>query len=155
MNKEIIIKEKISLVDWALSLKNMSNELWFKSFREGSWGTADVISHLISWDVFMIQNRIPYILSGKESPTIQLDVHDVNKEASLFARSGISKGNLINQFVSKRKELVSFLEKIPDEFYEQPCPWNEQITLKNYFELIIGHDLKHKEEIDEFIGGSL
>jgi hypothetical protein len=48
MNKEYIFFKKSRLIDWSLSLKKVSSDLWFKPFRKGTWGTADVISHFIS-----------------------------------------------------------------------------------------------------------
>jgi hypothetical protein len=61
MKKKDIITEKLSLADWAISLKSISDELWFKPFREGSWGIADVLAHFISWDRFIIENRVSYL----------------------------------------------------------------------------------------------
>lgn len=86
MNKESIMKEKISLIEWSLTLKNISNDLWFKPFREGSWGTADVISHFISWDKFMIENRISFLLRDEGFPKIDINAKLINKEASEYAR---------------------------------------------------------------------
>lgn len=70
MNKGNIIKEKYSLVEGSLTLKNISNDLWFKPFLKGSWGIADVIAHFISWDKFMIENRIYFLLRDKDFPNM-------------------------------------------------------------------------------------
>lgn len=47
MEKERILEEKLSLIDWCQTLKCVTNDVWFDSFRKGSWGIADVISHFI------------------------------------------------------------------------------------------------------------
>ncbi|REE67303.1 DinB family protein [Paenibacillus taihuensis] len=151
MNKESIINEKLSLIEWSISLRSISNELWFKSFLAGSWGTADVISHFISWDQFMIKNRIPYILKGKSFPKISVDVESINKGAINYARSGITKEELINKFISVRKELVSFIDAIPAKKFDQPFPGKEPMTLIEYFVRMVHHDLKHKEQILSFL----
>jgi hypothetical protein len=151
MNKERIMNEMKSLVEWSLSLKNISNDLWFKPFREGSWGTADVISHFISWDRFMIENRISFILREESFPKINVNVEASNKEASNYAKSGISKEDLIDEFISVREELVSLIEKIQTEKFDLPFPGNENITLSEYFIGDIDHEFKHKEQIESHI----
>ncbi|WP_174734310.1 DinB family protein [Mesobacillus harenae] len=148
MKSEEIIAQKMSLIAWAIPLKEIPNDLLFKPFREGSWGTADVISHFISWDDFLIKNRITYLLKGESFPKIDVDPDAINKEASNYARSGISKNDLINEFISTRTELVALLGKIPAEKFNQPCPGMEHITLADYFSGLIEHDTKHKEQIE-------
>ncbi|MFZ3579484.1 DinB family protein [Virgibacillus sp. DJP39] len=148
MEKEFIINEKSAIIDWVLSLKKIDDALWFAPFAEGKWGIADVISHLIAWDHFMIDNRLTYVLKNEPSPSVEVDVESVNQQASNYARSGISKNDLINAFVSTRSELVSILEKISTEAYSKPLPGIAKLTLSEYLAGNIKHDLKHKEEID-------
>lgn len=112
MNKEAIIKGKKALIGWVCMLTNMSDSFWFQPFREGGWGTADVISHFISWDKFVIENRIKPLIKEEALPKIKVDVQAMNDAASLYARSGISKEDLIEECISMREELVSLLEKI-------------------------------------------
>jgi hypothetical protein len=152
MNKETILKEKKRLIEWSATLKNISSDLWFKPFNEGSWGTADVISHFISWDRFMIVNRITYLLRNEGFPQIEVDIETVNKDASIYARSGILKEDLIVEFISVRSELISLIDKIPDDQFSKPCPGKEHITLSEYLTAIVEHDTKHVEQINNHIG---
>ncbi|WP_232696654.1 DinB family protein [Brevibacillus daliensis] len=151
MDKEWVVKEKLDVLEWTTSLKQISNELWFTSFREGSWGIADVISHFITWDKFLIDYRITYIIANSKFPEIQLDVQAMNKAASIFARSGISKEELIDLFISTRTELIAQINSIPAEKFNQPYLGNERLALHEYFGGLIEHDLKHKAQIDAFI----
>lgn len=148
MDKESIIQEKRNLVHWVLSLKNISDDLWLKPFQEGSWGTADVISHFISWDNFIIKNRISYLLRGECFSNINVDVEFINKEASKYARSGIVKDDLIDEFISVREELLNLIDKIPQEKFYQSLQGRENTTLGEYFVGMIDHDLKHRQQID-------
>ena len=151
LNKKSIIQEKRNLVDWSRSLKNISNELWVKPFRNGSWGTAEVISHFISWDKFMMENRITYILRNECLPKINIDVEAMNKEAAEYARAGITKEDLLNEFIFIREELVNLISKIPEERFHHPLQGKEHITLSEYFVGMIDHDLKHKKQIESHI----
>ncbi|AQQ54010.1 DinB family protein [Planococcus lenghuensis] len=151
MEKKRIMEEELATAEWAESLKAVPDELWFRPFREGAWGPADVISHFITWDKFLIQNRISYLLRGDEPPKLKVDVDALNKHASDFARSGISKEDLIDEFVLVRNALVTFIDKIPEERFLQPYPGNPEITLLDYFSGMVAHDRKHQKEIDAHV----
>ncbi|MFT4415778.1 DinB family protein [Fredinandcohnia humi] len=151
MEKERVCNAKRVLLEWVMSLQSLSNEIWFKPFKEGAWGTADVISHFISWDRFVIENRIHPLLKGESFPDIQVVADEVNKEASNYARSGISKEELLEEFSSVRKQLLSEIENIPDSAFRLPYPGNASITLFEYFTGLIQHDETHKQQIIEFL----
>ncbi|RLQ96298.1 DinB family protein [Falsibacillus albus] len=152
MNKKQIIEKKSAIAQWSSSLKTISEENWYQSFREGSWGIADVISHFITWDEFIMKHRLDYLIKDKPLPIFHVDVQAMNKEAMHFARSGIDKDDLIDEFVKVRKELVALIESIPEEKFNKVV-WigKREMTLSNYFEGLIEHDEKHKQEIDESI----
>ncbi|MFE8700110.1 DinB family protein [Cytobacillus sp. FJAT-54145] len=151
MNKEKIINEKSKLIDWVHSLEDISDDLWFKPFREGAWGTAEVISHFISWDKFVMENRLNYLLKDEAFPIVSVDINEINLEAAKYARSGISKLELVQEFITIRKELISLLVQLPAARFEQPFPGKESISLSDYFVGLIEHDVKHMEEINAHI----
>jgi hypothetical protein len=106
-------RKKLSLIDWYQTLKYVTNDVWFKPFRKGSWGTTDVISHLIVWDEFLMKFRIPYFISGQSVPNVPTGVEEMNEGAIKYTRSGISKEELLDQFSFTRKQLVDQIERIP------------------------------------------
>lgn len=91
MGKENILEGKLHLIEWCQILQRVSDDIWFQALRKDSWAIADVISHFIMWDVFLIQDRIPYFISRQSVPNVPIDVEDMNKGAIKYARSGISK----------------------------------------------------------------
>lgn len=147
MRKEEIIEEKSSFIDWVNSLAQMDEEIWFLPFREGSWGTADVVSHFITWDRFIISRRMPALLSKEKIPSEKIDADAMNMEAGHYARSGISKKVLISEFAEAREELLSLLEKLEPERFQELYPGRD-ITIGQYFSGLIEHDHKHKKEIE-------
>lgn len=152
MNKTQIIEKKLSLIDWCETLKGLSDDIWFAPFKEGSWGTADVIAHFISWDQFLLDYRVPYIIRSEQFPAIKVDVEAINADSSCYARSGITKDNLINEFVSIRKQLAAQINSIPAErFQEQLTFSNSSTTLADYFTGLIEHDQRHKQQISALI----
>lgn len=76
----------------------------------------------------------------------------MNKGAIKYARSGILREELINQFSYTRKQLVDEIERIPtDNFYNDFQIGIKKVRLNHYFSSLIHHDLKHKEEIIQFL----
>ncbi|MED3398017.1 DinB family protein [Bacillus wiedmannii] len=152
MKKENILEEKLNIIEWCQTLKEVPDDIWFQSFKNGSWGIADVISHFIIWDDFVMKYRIPYFLSTQSVPRFPKDVEEMNKSAIIYARSGISREELINQFSYTRKQLVDEIERIPaDNFYNDFQIGTKKVMLNHYFSSLIQHDLKHKEEIIQFL----
>lgn len=152
MNKQQIIEEKLSLITWSESLKGLADDVWFGPFKDGSWGIADVISHFISWDQFLLDYRLPFIIQSEEIPAVKVDVEHINTKASLYARSGISKDSLINEFLSIREEVVSQIKNIPAERFHEPIIIGKsRLMVSSYFSDLIEHDRKHKNQINTFL----
>ncbi|MED3126251.1 DinB family protein [Bacillus wiedmannii] len=152
MKKENILEEKLNIIEWCQTLKEVPDDIWFQSFKNDSWGIVDVISHFIIWDDFVMKYRIPYFLSTQSVPRFPTDVEEMNKSAIIYARSGISREELINQFSYTRKQLVDEIERIPaDNFYNDFQIGTKKVMLNHYFSSLIQHDLKHKEEIIQFL----
>ncbi|BCD23744.1 hypothetical protein BC30090_2641 [Bacillus cereus] len=152
MKKENVLEEKLYLIEWCQTLQRVPDDIWFQALREGSWAIADVISHFIVWDVFLIKDRIPYFISGQSVPNVPIDVEEMNKGAIKYARSGISKEELLNQFSVTRKQLVDGIGRIPTQYFYNDYQFGtKKVKLNHYFSSLIQHDLKHKEEIMQFL----
>ncbi|MED0989708.1 DinB family protein [Bacillus nitratireducens] len=152
MEKESILEEKLKLIEWCQTLKSVTNDVWFEPFRKGSWGIADVISHLIVWDEFLMKFRIPYFISGQSVPNVPTGVEEMNEGAIKYARTGISKEKLLDQFSFTRKQLVGQINQISARNFKGDFQFGtKRVRLNNYFSSLIQHDLKHKEEIIQFL----
>ncbi|OFD42422.1 hypothetical protein BWGOE2_26920 [Bacillus mycoides] len=152
MEKERILEEKLSLIEWCQTLNGISEDIWFQPFKKGSWAIADVISHFIVWDEFLMKYRILYFISVQSVPNVPTDVEEMNKGAIKYARSGISKEELIDQFSFTRKQLVDQINQISARNFKDDYQFGtKRVRLNDYFSSLIQHDLKHKEEIMQFI----
>lgn len=81
-------------------------------------------------------------------PNVSKDVEEMNRSAIQYARSGISKEELIDQFIFTRKRLVNYIKRIPDQNFNTYYQFGkESMKLNEYFLSLVQHDLKHKEEI--------
>ncbi|MFS0865029.1 DinB family protein [Fredinandcohnia sp. 179-A 10B2 NHS] len=150
MGKDKVIQAKQELLNWAESLKDVPDDIWFKSFNEGSWGTADVISHFISWDRFVLENRLYPLLKRESFPEVQVDIEEINQKASKYARSGITKEDLLDELISIRQEVIAAISELPETEFHQLLP-GKSITLLDYFFGLIKHDEHHIQQINTFI----
>lgn len=152
MKKENVLEEKLYLIEWCQTLQRVPDDIWFQALREGSWAIADVISHFIVWDAFLIKHRIPYFICGQSVPNVPIDVEEMNKGAIKYARSGISKEEILEQFNVTRKKLVDQIERIPTQYFYNDYQFGtKKVRLNHYFSSLIQHNLKHKEEIIQFL----
>jgi hypothetical protein len=152
MNKADLLKEKLAISEWVSSLVEIDNDLWFQPFSEGKWAAADVISHFIMWDRFFLDHRVPYIEKRIHLPKMDINAEKMNKDASVYARSGISKQKLINEYIETRGVLLTFLGEWPDDIYNSVMKIGKsELTVIDYFHSHLLHDIKHKQQIVNFI----
>lgn len=145
-----IIKHHQYAIEFVRSLNNLREEKWRMKIEEGKWTVAEIIGHLIPWDEFVLNNRLPYLFSVQELP-IGPDVKTLNATSAGKAREQ-EKKVIINDFISVRSELLQKIEGIPD------TRWNEEITigqtklnLYDYFKGLAEHDLHHFNQIKDKI----
>ncbi|RZT15510.1 DinB family protein [Fictibacillus sp. BK138] len=152
MEKDLILQQKIEFIHWVTTLEEMSDEQWFQPLKPGTlWGTADIISHLLFWDRFVIENRLSFLLENKKFPRLSVDAEERNLAASNYARAGISKVELIEEYVTTARELVSLIGKIDPKSFKEPCLEQEQLLLGEYFEGLIQHEMQHKKQIESLM----
>lgn len=154
-----IIDSFESIIKWVAALEDMDEAEWFKPIAEGKASTAEIMSHLLQWDQYLIANAVPDSLQGQG--VVFPDFDPFNAEAYAYARSGVTKGQLIEQFRSTRTELCRLLESVGDEALERAitangaalCPHTgTPYSLIYITEEFIAHDDHHKKQIDDVVG---
>ncbi|MGD7021287.1 DinB family protein [Rossellomorea vietnamensis] len=119
--KDKIIEKNRRIAEWALSLKGLPGDVWFRPFKEGSWGTAEVIAHLMFWDYNVIDSRLKPFLQSEKLSESKLDVQKINDNAAAYARK-TDKQEVIDEFVNARIDLIGLIEAMPSEAFSQKLP---------------------------------
>ncbi|MGP1907207.1 DinB family protein [Metabacillus sp. JX24] len=137
--------------NWVISLEFTSEELWHHPIDHGKWSVAELISHLISWDRFTLEQRLQNIHMNAVLDPFP-DIEAVNSRAAVYAKSGIGKKALIQEFVKARSAVVEEFRS----FTGKECDFKFSIgdhpfTIAGYMEEFIHHDLHHKAQIDAFL----
>ena len=137
-------------IDWVNSLRKLSEENWRTPIEVGKWTIAEVIGHLIPWDEFVLNQRIPYLFSTEELPDSP-DTEFVNQQAAKLSREW-SKDKTINLFMDRRNSLIRSLSDLPEELWTQEVHINRNnLSLVHYFAGLIEHDDHHFNQIQNVL----
>jgi hypothetical protein len=145
-NKSIIIVHYENSIDWVNKLNTLSENQWRTPIGKDKWTIAEVIGHLIPWDKFVINERIPYILENTILPP-SLNTSEFNLKASIIAQRR-SKEETIEEFILIRHQLIDTINKIDNRlWYEIFSIGTSSMSLFNYFLGLIEHDNHHFQQI--------
>lgn len=137
------------MVDWTTTLTEIPDEQWLEPMAEGKWSIGEVISHFYFWDRFIYEERL-LKLSTEEFG--KADSIEMNQKAWKFAKSGVSKIELLNLFINSRKEICNFIRSIAEDRIHEPFTIGEtQITLPDYVAGMIEHDQHHRSQIEVYL----
>ncbi|MFJ8526716.1 DinB family protein [Bacillus sp. NPDC094106] len=148
--KKEIISHYEESIDWVRSLIHLSEEKWRAQIDKDKWTIAEVIGHLIPWDEFVLNQRIPYLLKGTQlpkSPNVDL----INHQASIDSKIR-TKGEIINRFIVVRKRLIKTINDLTDELWTQDfILGKDKISFHSYFLGLVEHDLHHYRQIQKLL----
>ncbi|MGO0062230.1 DinB family protein [Brevibacillus fluminis] len=152
MMEEILQRYETSIA-WANAARQITEEQWLSPMKDGKWSIAETVSHLIAWDRFILDVRLPHIAPGKQLASAPVDVETMNGDAARYARSGVTRDELLDQWVDVRSRLLDKLRTHSEESFAAPYYIGDrEMTLARYIEGMIDHDLHHREQMDAFLG---
>jgi hypothetical protein len=148
--KDEIVIHHLDMIEWSKSLLNLPIEHWFSPIKENKWSIAEIISHLIPWDEFVLEHRIPYLIDN-QSLTKSLDRQLVNDRAALDGRSS-EKSVTIKNFIVTRNKLLKSIEHIDGDLWGETFRIGEtELTFNQYFRGLADHDIHHKKQIQDYL----
>ncbi|CAM3398127.1 DinB family protein [Paenibacillus lupini] len=106
LSDETLLQYK-EFTSWTDILHDVQISLWLQPIAKGKATIGEIISHLKGWDSYLITTVIPAIKRGEA--VFFPDFDSFNEIAYEYARSGISKDNLLNEFRQTRHQLVEIL----------------------------------------------
>jgi hypothetical protein len=128
---------------------------WNQPIAEGKAAVSGIVAHLMQWDRYFITNTIPSVHSG--NGIVFPDFDAFNASAYEYARSGVSKSELLEELCATRTELCQFLLEAGEETLRKPvavngielCPHTgTPYTLLYIIQESIDHDRHHIGQID-------
>jgi hypothetical protein len=152
LGKETILRYK-EFTEWTDTLHDVHESIWIHPIAEGKASVGEIITHLKNWDTYLISTIIPAIKNGEGM--VFPDFDSFNKIAYEYARSGISKDCLLDEFKQTRLRLVEILLAEPDVVTKhvtangvEYCPHTSTpYSLLYIIHEFIDHDIHHKNQI--------
>ncbi|WP_273835573.1 DinB family protein [Guptibacillus sedimenti] len=147
-----VLNDYASLINWLESTAmEMSETIFFQPIKQGKWSPAEILSHIMMWDNYLLKERIPFIDMEANLPKLD-NVEEVNQRAAEYALSGLNKENLVAETVKARRRVVARLQQFEpiqwsNTFYIEKYP----ICLTGYIKGLIEHDDHHKLQVEVFM----
>ncbi|PYI56308.1 DinB family protein [Paenibacillus flagellatus] len=133
-------------------LAELDDETWLAPMRPGKWSVGETIAHLLYWDRLIVERRLPYAERGAQLASV--DEGPLNAEAAAYARSGVSKRDVVDAFVRYRESFVAFLRRKTDDERNAVFRIGDwETTLAAYAGHMAGHDAHHLRQIDDYLDG--
>ncbi|WP_165999876.1 DinB family protein [Bacillus sp. Cs-700] len=147
-----VLNDYASLINWLESTAmEMSETIFFQPIKQGKWSPAEILSHIMMWDNYLLKERIPFIEMEANLPKLD-NVEEVNQRAAEYALSGLNKENLVVETVKARRRVVARLQQF------EPIQWSNTfyidkypICLTSYIKGLIEHDDHHKLQVEVFM----
>lgn len=134
--------------DWLTSLRNVPEDTWITPIADGKWAIQGIISHMMLWDKFFLENAINPVVNHKPITLPEtFDFDDFNRNAVMYGKMH-SKEELIAQGIYYRNEILRHIDNLSDEEYFKQYT-NFQVA--HYVTEFVEHDDHHKAQVDSFL----
>lgn len=122
---------------------------WFNPIADGKWSPAEIIAHHIAWVRFTLEQRLPSVEpNAKLEPFPEFQT--VNDAAASYAKSGITKKDLREEFLNVRESVIETFQPFSEVGLSTTLSIGDhQFTILTYMEDFIGHDNHHRKQIEK------
>lgn len=151
--KQEIINHHESFNQWIDSLRRLDDEQWLQPIQPGKWSTGEIVCHFIYWDRYFLDQRLPLMKQGAELPP-GTGTETFNTLASIKARNELSTDTVLNLLMDLRREIIQVINNLSEEELRVVFFIGEnKLTLTDYLEGLMEHDLHHRSQIVTFLQG--
>ena len=134
LENKLIITEK----EFLQFIEKLDEELRDKEIVEGKWSPKDILSHIVGWEVEVI-NQFKAILTNPDVDD-NYDIDSFNKIA-VESRKHLNWDQLVAELKTEQAELISFLSKLTQK---------ETDKEKRFFEwvdVLVNHYIHHTKQL--------
>lgn len=112
------------------------------------WGLCEVLAHITGWDEVLIACLEAHA-EGRFFNPPDFPETDLFNQKSLEDRRGLSLEAITEDWDSRRLQLISLLQRMPAERFNQPAvfPWGQVGTIEDVLRGFAAHERRHAGEI--------
>lgn len=148
--KSEIVAHQHHFIRFIEGLENFNEHVLLTPIRDGKWSTIEIIGHFYAWDEFVLQNRMPYLLTNSSLP-LSPNADDLNLYSAHLARNEPIQ-HTFDKCIRIRKELIETLSELPEENWLAELTINHSsLSLYSYFKGLMEHDIHHMRQIHTFL----
>jgi uncharacterized damage-inducible protein DinB len=150
MTKQELLNHHKNVINIIDSLNQLTDDEWTSPIELGKWSIAEIVSHFIPWDEFIIESRLPFFRSNQSLPPAP-NVEDLNKASSKKAKI-TSKEDTIKYFIETRSQLKNQIESLTEnECGIEIVMGTKKITIIDYLSGMVEHDQHHIKQIKNYM----
>jgi uncharacterized damage-inducible protein DinB len=143
------IDEFKELIPWVELLRDVNDQIWTTPIALGKWSIQGIISHIMLWDKYFLENAIIPINKHSAITIQELDFDEFNKNAMQYGRTQ-TREDLVQQTIHYRVEILRHITTLSDEDYLKEYP---NFFVPQYIIDFVAHDNHHREQIESFLSG--
>lgn len=146
--KERLIENYSEWITFVSVLEEQNEQVWNHPIAEGKWAVRDVVSHIMKWDEYFLNEAIVKVSRGEELTVKHLDYDAFNKQSKRYGRS-CSIQELSQQAKSMRQNIVDHIQSWSDKQYTKEYvdadghPFQPAVFMQDF----IWHDQHHMNQI--------
>ncbi|MGD8188632.1 DinB family protein [Brevibacillus ginsengisoli] len=151
--KQEILTGFAEMLSYVRGLSGIDHDLWLTPMQPGKWSVAETIAHLVFWDRFILEERMPIMHAGAILPKAEIDLEAFNGEAARYAREEASQETVIQEFCLDREKILDEIAKRSEKEVAAVMYTSSQkeTSIYLYFKGMIEHDLHHLAPIKQFL----
>lgn len=129
-------------------LEDQEAALWNTPIAEGKWTVRDVVSHIMHWDMYFLNEAIVKIVQNQPVSSKHLDYDEFNEQAREIGRK-ISLARLAEQSIELREQIMHHITSMTEEQYDGIYMDEDgnNFGVAAYLQDFIEHDQHHMRQI--------
>jgi uncharacterized damage-inducible protein DinB len=139
--------------DFTAAVQGVSEAVLSRRPDEQNWSAKEIICHVRDTEEYFL-TRFQMILSFDEPKFLPADAGRWAAERQ-YLRNDV--GEALTAFRQRRRETLSFVKEIKADQWERTClhPIRGRMTLRDYLNLLAGHDKNHLDQIKRALSGKV
>lgn len=135
---------------WNQFVVNIQGLNWEVPLNQGKWTIHDLVSHIMLWDEYFLENAIQPISQDVPLTLRHLDYDKFNLDAMVYGRT-LSKKELIQRTIDCRNRILLEIKDYSEDRFtrEYVDGDNRPFSVDFYVKDFISHDRHHMKQIEE------
>ncbi|GGH22440.1 DinB family protein [Paenibacillus segetis] len=146
--KAQLLQQFHNWVNFVHMLEDRETALWNTPIAEEKWAVRDVVSHIMHWDMYFLNEAIVKIAHNQPVTSKHLDYDEFNEQACELGRK-ISLTKLAEQTIEVRKQIIEHITSMTEEQYDGIYMDEDgnNFGIVAFLQDFIEHDQHHMKQI--------